>query len=375
MTLNETLDILNIYRNRLKSQYEKPGWNKWALFGALASLIWILISLKSENNLETKDSFKLLIVLIFSETIIYQLQKLLYFSSKKIKTTYIVFKKEISHRSLVLVFVLITFLSIIIYSNKFILFPHKEYNYIYYSYLYLSVFIYVISPIFGLINFPFPVGRLKSKKSNYFKNVFLVAMFTACISSIYFLILIIQNWNIYNMWKSSFVFFGLYFVIQKIFETLQKTPLIDEIDYIIDEVTFNKMNSDTAINNLKLIIKGLEFKDAFSPLLIEYFNIEKTVRDKMNYITQIFSKTQEEKDAITRLALLKELTSNIDQCKKNEIDTLIKFAKKVSLRIDLYKQFDHDPNEMLSTIKELDELLIDFLDQNTTIFLNISKFI
>ncbi|MBR1878282.1 MAG: hypothetical protein IJ814_04655 [Paludibacteraceae bacterium] len=45
MTKKDILDILYAERNRLTSIYTRPGWTTWALIGAIASLIWILLDL------------------------------------------------------------------------------------------------------------------------------------------------------------------------------------------------------------------------------------------------------------------------------------------------------------------------------------------
>lgn len=353
MTLSETLNILNTYRDRLKSQYEKPGWNRWALFGAFASLIWILISLKSENNLETKDSFVLLIILILCENIILQLPPLIKFASKKLKTTYLEVKKELFKQSLGIIFEFIIYFLIIIFSYKFIQFHNSLYDKIYYGFLYFSLFTPIFLLIIGFTNQPLPIGNLKSKQTNNLKNILLIIVFAACLSSICFLIFTIENWNLYSMWKSSFVFFGLFFVLKKMIDTFQRNPLIDEIDYLIDEVTFNKMESEIALKNLKLIINGLELKDVTSRILIEYFNIEKTVREKINYINQIALKIKEETDDIIKTVLWKELNKNTNDFKTKESVILSKFQKKVNIKLGVYSQFTHDTAEMRSTTEEL----------------------
>ncbi len=352
MTTNEVLDILTTYRDRLKNQYEKPGWNKWALFGAFASLIWLLINTRSENNLETVDSFKLLIVLILTETLLHQLQNAINLSSKG-KTKYIEFKKELPNRYLFLAFRLIIFVLILIYSHLYINFPFKSCDTIYFGYLYFITITTLLLPLISKIAFPLPQGKIALKKANWLKNLFLSIIFFLTACSIYYLLCIINNWKINSMWKSSFIFFGFYFVLSKLIETIQKNPLIDKIDYLIDDVVFNKMPPEIAIDNLKLIVVGLEFKDAISSLLIEYFEIEKGIREKINYINQIAIKTNDENDEIKRKALIDGLNNNIIFFINNEYLQLTKFTKKVSLRLTIYQSFDHDANEMKQTIEQI----------------------
>ncbi|HRG01195.1 MAG TPA: hypothetical protein PKZ75_08770 [Bacteroidia bacterium] len=362
MTTNEVVGILTAYRDRLKAQYEKPGWNKWALFGAFASLVWLLINIRSENNLETVDSFKLLIVLILSETLFHQIQAAINLSSKT-KTKYIEFKKELPNRYLSLAFQFIIYSLILIYSHNFINFPFKNCDIIYFGFLYFVTVITILIPLISKIGFPFPQGKIAVKEAKWFKNLFLIIIIFLTTCSIYFLLCIINNWKIYSMWSSSFIFFGFYFVLSKLIETIQKNPLIDEIDYLIDDVVFNKMTPEAAINNLKLIVIGLEFKDAISPLLIEYFEIEKNVREKINYINQIAIKTSEENDEIKRKALIDGLNSNINYFINNEYLQLTKFTKKVSLRLTIYQSFDHDTNEMKQTIEQINTSIKDLETQ------------
>ena len=45
MNKKEILDVLYSERNRLMSMYTRPGWTTWALVGAIASLLWIMLDL------------------------------------------------------------------------------------------------------------------------------------------------------------------------------------------------------------------------------------------------------------------------------------------------------------------------------------------
>lgn len=352
MTTNETVDILNTYRDRLKAQYEKPGWNKWALFGALASLLWLLIDISSENNLDTKDSFKLLIAFILLEMLVGQFQVVIDLSGN-LKTKYVEFKKEVPTRLFSLVFQVVICSFILTYSHLFLWFPYKIFDLIYFSFLYFILIVRLLIPLVMKIAFPFPQGPITRKQAKWIRNLFLTIVILLTICCICFIVFTIDNWKIYSMWKSAFVFIGLYFVSVKIIETIQKNPLIDEIDNLIDDVVFNKIDSDTAIANLKLIIVGLEFKDAISPVLIEYFEIEKVVRDKITYINQIAEKVKEETDEIKKKALIEAIDGNVKYFNENEYFKFTTFAKKVGLRLAIYKTFDHDTNEMKQIIEQI----------------------
>lgn len=359
MTTNETVDILTTYRERLKSQYEKPGWNKWALLGALASLTWLLITMREGNNLETKDSIKLLISVLLCETLFNQILAAFSLSSSKFKTKYIEFKKELPNRYPSILFQTIVCIGSIVYSHIFIDFKIKGCNTIYFGFLYLNLVVNLLIPLVMMIAFPFPIEKVALKEAKWFKNIFLILILFTTSCCIYFLISIIGNWTIVSMWKSCFIFLGFYFVLNKIIETIQKSPLIDEIDYIIDELVFNKMDSETALTNLKLILSGLELKDAISPILIEYFNIEKSFREKIGYINQIAIKINEERGEIKRKVFIDELNTNIEQFKTNELLTLNKFTKKVGIRLSIYTSFDHNKNEMQETIEQINKSTTD----------------
>lgn len=357
---NETLDILKTYRERLKSQYEKPGWNKWALFGALASLTWLLISLLSENEIETKDSIKLLIIIIFLENFVYQVYKFISNISKKSRTKYIRVDREISSKGKVLIFESICFIAIICYSKYITVFQYKTLSSLYYTFLFFNLGIYIIAPLISLIKIPFPQGKIKNKSGNWLKYLLLFMMYSLSIFSIYFLAHNIENWKIFSMWKSSFIFFGFYFVLIRIINTTEKNPLIDEIDILIDEVIFNNMNHQDAIKKLQLIIHGLEYKDAISPLLIEYFNLEKIIKEKLNYINEITLKLKEETDDIKKKALADAVKANFKSYQENEHAALTKFAKKTSRQLAVYSVFDHDQNEINTTIESLNASMSKF---------------
>lgn len=358
MTINDTVDILNTYRDRLKAQYEKPGWNKWALFGALASLLWLLIDMLAESNLETKDSPKFLISLILFEMVIGQFQATVNLSGNG-KTKYIEFKKEVPTRLLNLAFQFVIFSLILVYSHAYLIFPNAICSFIYFGFLYFNLIITLLIPLVIKIGFPFPQGPIVHKKGRWITNFFLGAIILFTIFSGYFVTLTIDNWKIYSMWKSAFIFFGLYFIVAKIIETIQKNPLIDEINNLIDEVVFGKINPETAISNLKLIVVGLELKDAISPLLIEYFDIEKSIRDKVVYINQIVNKVKEETDEVKKKALIEAINGNIKYFKENEYLGLTEFTKKIGMRLVIYKTFDHDSNEMKQTIEQISSSIKD----------------
>ena len=70
MTKLDYLTILSLQRDKLKSQYEKPGWNKWALLGGIASLIWLFLLEFETSKTIPLDAITILIIFVFIQQII-----------------------------------------------------------------------------------------------------------------------------------------------------------------------------------------------------------------------------------------------------------------------------------------------------------------
>ena len=56
MNKKELLYILYAERNRLVSNYTRPGWTSWAIIGAIATLVWSIINLLIEESFSCTNS-------------------------------------------------------------------------------------------------------------------------------------------------------------------------------------------------------------------------------------------------------------------------------------------------------------------------------
>lgn len=66
MNKEELSIFLNSEIESLRSEIQRPGWTNWALTGALAALVWILISLIEQGNYNLREIGSLLLVISFS---------------------------------------------------------------------------------------------------------------------------------------------------------------------------------------------------------------------------------------------------------------------------------------------------------------------
>ena len=65
MNKKEFSIFLNSEIESLRSEIQRPGWTTWALTGALAALVWILISLIEQGNYTLREIGSLLLVISF----------------------------------------------------------------------------------------------------------------------------------------------------------------------------------------------------------------------------------------------------------------------------------------------------------------------
>lgn len=65
MKKNEFSIFLNSEIENLSNEIQRPGWTTWALTGALAALVWILISLVEQGNYSLRAVASLLLVISF----------------------------------------------------------------------------------------------------------------------------------------------------------------------------------------------------------------------------------------------------------------------------------------------------------------------
>ncbi len=59
--------LLNSETDNLRNEIQRPGWTTWALTGAVATLIWILIALVEEGDYSLKAVASILTVIWFLE--------------------------------------------------------------------------------------------------------------------------------------------------------------------------------------------------------------------------------------------------------------------------------------------------------------------
>lgn len=275
MTKAEFLSVLSLYRERFKSKYEKPGWNKWALFGAFASLIWIFISLNEKKNVNYNAVLPLLIFMIISIPYLTVLFGSL-ISKDDDKKKYLSINKIVSDNILSLTYGFLTYSAILLYA-LFYPKPLKT------DLLFLEVlvvwllFSIVFAVVISLIkNFP-PIPKKRSKTSLVI-NLLVMILY---VFSLYPLCKVI-TWDDYEIWKLSLVLFGLYFVIKKLIDDTERNSMIDAIDDLMDDVFFENVSSiEEAQNRLKIIVFGLEFKDLFAPQVKEFIAIHDKLRNSI----------------------------------------------------------------------------------------------
>ncbi len=237
------------------------------------------------------------------------------------------------------------------YSAFFIKIDNSWCKFCYYAYIGLLSVIHVVFFLIPLINHPIPIHNTKQKKKNVFIELFYALLFLIGGVSIYVLLRNVTDFTSYFLLRSCCLLYGFYFVAEKISENMQKTPLIDRIDDLIDQVTFENLDDSSALKKLKLIMIGLELQDAISPLISEFFELEKLIREKIFLLNEMILRLKDEKDEIKLKALRESIDLNFKQFQNIHHVNVKSIVRKISSRLSIYSRFEND-NAAIELIKD-----------------------
>ncbi len=262
MSKSEFLDIAKLYTERYTTQLVIPGWNKWALYVALASLFWLFVDLFVSNQLDYLSTVNTLYFLMSAYTFASLMFSFFGREAKsggqgyksdtdlyaKFKFTFffqlIVFAFFLCHY---LIFPLINTLNQVAVICSLIFFI-------------LLLFIPFLARILRLDYYTSDSGK-PTKKGKRISNMIFFVILIASISSSVALIREIIAVSELNNLKAAFILFGGYFVILKIIQSLNEYPLLLKIDNLIDKVVFDKITADEGFSEIRMIVIGMEARD------------------------------------------------------------------------------------------------------------------
>lgn len=348
MSKNEIIDMLNVYRTRLKEDYEKPGWNIWALCGALSSLVWLFIDLASrDSNIDLKTPVKLLIIVVLFET-----SFLIRFDSNK-RGKYVEIAKEIRNPRIIFSFVSLLLLTVFaLFEISF----RSNLKYVFFFFLFSLDVVFASFFIQGLSGRTLRkvIYRKRDKQWRYF--LFFLFLSLTALSS-YSIIDSISSICSWDLWKLLLIYAGIYILVGKLLDAHKKYPLIDQVDYLIDSVVFEQISEDEVVKKLKLIVFGLEFRDIISPNMERLIILNEMIRAEMNLIKDLIDKFGVKKDAIERKALHDAIETHLGKIQNDLFEEMKREALVIKSKLKL--------GESEKDVRSVNALVLDELDSIT----------
>lgn len=350
MTQNEAIEILLIYKERLKNEYEKPGWNKWALFGALSSLIWLMLEAIKKNEFEYKNAILIAFAIFVSENLINQVSGEFHKREIGNQDKYINLNKyspSIYIPALFDIFIVTILLYIVKYNSN------SPYNIIIYFYLIKRIITYIIVLLFINTKAPFPFTLTKNKIIKSISKILFYISLIITISTISIILSQINNWTSPNIYQSSFLLFGIYYTTNKLIETLEKKVDINEIDKIVDQVNFKKLQPEKAIGKLNKLINGEKIADVakyFQSKLIGIYNKQSFELSKIE--NQINLTNWEE----SNISNENNLNQAIQKFNNKTLKEINKSKFGFNIYFNLIKEYVNKNNEINEIIKQKENL-------------------
>lgn len=277
-TKAEVLSILTSHRDRLKSETERPGWNQWALYGALFSVIWMGLDLYQSDEFNYRDSVIILLCVIILERLSSLspiLERSVYRTEKRYK-----FINEDIQASLT------SSLYLFIVNGAFIFFFYtievtdKPYASIPFYYVCIAASIH--GSVLLSRNLPLIISDSwdSNKILRRGANIIVVITLSLYIATLISAILLVNDFMNINMLKSACILIAAYFILAKIIEELQANPLIDSLDDLIYDVTFDEIKPEEAIEDFKIILIGSGFNEIIADMMQDHFALKRSFDSK-----------------------------------------------------------------------------------------------
>lgn len=370
MNKSDFLNTLHHYRDKLKDEHSSPGWNMWALFGALAALVWLLISLLKEGSITLEAGFAPLFMLILSIPLVqFGISAI---KSKKInssKNFYSSIKQEVTEDIFTTTYQFIVHALILIYCNR-VLAISEPYSTTLNAYVGLQLIIVLVMFIASRSSYHAPdIENFQHPIIKWSKRVGMSLLWIACFVSICGLGLKINNWIDYSMYQSAFLLFGIYYTILRILGEIEGNPLLVSIDDLIDDVTFDKVKLDEAEKKLRLILFGSEFKDVIAPEIADFITSNDTYQ-------ALVIKTRERCDQYFRVsnelrqALEESIEVNLKEVLKVQ-DELNRKIKKVNQKMIGYWLFERESPDY----KEIQDTFRSMIEQSSRLVEELKNFV
>lgn len=350
MNKTEFLQVVSIQRSKLIEEYQKPGWNLWVLSGAFASLFWILISLLEENNFHLNSAIFVAIFIYISYNILRTLYNFISNSSTNGKGKYEYLKTKLANSLLSIIFGLATLIFIYVFIFKNVaIYPGFVMILFHISFI-LIFFAFLVYFLVSLVNLP-----IKSNNNTAFikkwGSLLFILILALALNLLYIIYIQLPRLDEYTSVKLGLVLFSLHFITFKLLSTTKRNLLLNQIDELIDDVTFDNKSVTAGEETLKLIIYGLQFNKIISPLINEHLELSKSDKDNFDLIIERLDQLMKETDIKQKELLVDSITKHVAEAERNY--PLIEKSKNKILNRLIFYQFSEQNNPDYNNIQTL----------------------
>ena len=379
---NETdrlIHFLEYEINNRISAAKQPGWTTWAILGALASSLWLMLTvIEASATLSWSKMLFLFLLLSASFDFLLLISRIVSYNKENVigsSSRFEHFDASIGESRLFIfgVFVRSLILVYIFQQNQLLFNP-----FIYisgYFFLVLNSIITGISLILSFLHLPFP--KTPESKFKWFSRVFIFVWHGAGLITVIGLIVIVYDRQILVTipeWKTGLLFFTMSLLLLIMVRSKHSSVLLNQLRDIHKKLSLDQIDSNAAIKQVDIIMNGLRLGDILQPEINDVLNILKTLKLNFeNYSSEISvlekyvdspSDQLEKVDGTTINALIRSFTSRKDEIfitkqdlskKKGKLKRKISFiygaAHYLSPEIDkLYREIHDAENELNKVI-------------------------
>lgn len=201
---------------------------------------------------------------------------------------------------------------------------------------------FVNIPISSNNNSPF----IKKKGSLIFSLIFALAL-----NLLYIIYIQLPCLDEYTSVKLGLVLFSLHFITFKLLSTTERNLLLNQIDELIDDVTFDNKSVTAGEETLKLIIYGLQFNKIVSPLINEHLELTKSYKDNYDLIIERLNQLKEETYDKQKTLLIDAIFKQVAEAERTY--PLVEKSKNKILKRLIFYQFSEQNNPDYNNIQTL----------------------
>ncbi len=261
--IDRVIHFLEYEISNRRSEEKRPGWTTWAIFGAFATLLWLMFSVLGTNaSISWLNISYITLLLSVSFDFFYLFNKL--FSFEGVKQSKSVRRFEILDISMMKFLVLL-----ILRAGVLLLFLHwispklnGFFGFCCWAFLLLNFTAITISCALFYLQIPIPVNP--NPKAKLVFNIFLflwlfsggIAIF-GLVNVIYLKVLVLSI----SEWQVGSIIFSLSLLILIISRTKPNSILLLRLDDIRQKLSLGQIDLNRAKKQIDLIIYGLALSD------------------------------------------------------------------------------------------------------------------